>query len=132
MAPTSQGGVLIGKDVDHFGSPLDLAIDAFERVGRVQLGPVRGREAHIGQHVGLGLIQEDREVGQFGAPLVGDAPPLRPRRHGRIGRRQNPPVELRGLARSARGLDLAARRFGPREARQEAEVCRGGVVRRQG
>jgi hypothetical protein len=29
-----------GNDADHFGSALDLAVDAFERVGRVQLGAV--------------------------------------------------------------------------------------------
>jgi hypothetical protein len=71
-------GVLVGEDADHFGSPLDLAVEAFERIGRVQFGPMRSGEAHVGQHVGLGLIEEDRELGQFGAQLIGDAPPLRP------------------------------------------------------
>ena len=36
---------------------------------------MRGREAHVGEHVGLGLIQEHRKLGQFGAQLIGDAPP---------------------------------------------------------
>ena len=37
-------------------------------IRRVQLGPVRGREAHVGQHVGLGLIEERRELRQFYRP----------------------------------------------------------------
>ena len=69
-------GVLIREDADHFGSPLDLAIDPFERIGRVQLGAVRGREAHVGEHVSLGLVEEGK-LRQFRTELVGDAPPLR-------------------------------------------------------
>jgi hypothetical protein len=42
-------GVLIGKDADHLGSALDLAVDAFERIGRVQLNPMRGRKVHVGR-----------------------------------------------------------------------------------
>ena len=38
--------ILVGKDADHFGPPPDLNVEAFERIGRVQLDPVRGREAH--------------------------------------------------------------------------------------
>jgi hypothetical protein len=106
MAPTGQGGgVIIGKDADHFGSPLDLAIDAFERVGRVQLGPVRGREAHIGQHVGLGLIPEDGELGSFGAPPVGHAPHCVGAATGRLAEGRNPPVELR----ASRACAISAR-----------------------
>jgi hypothetical protein len=30
------------------------------------------REGHIGEHVGLGLIQEASELGLFGTELVGD------------------------------------------------------------
>jgi hypothetical protein len=53
--------VLIGKDADHFGPAVGLAVDAFERVVRVlpdRLTPMCGRETHVGEHVGLGLIQE--------------------------------------------------------------------------
>ena len=39
-------GFLIGEDADHFGSPLDLAIKALDRIGGVQFGPMRHREAH--------------------------------------------------------------------------------------
>ena len=34
------------------------------------------REAHISQHVGLGLIHQDGELGQLGPELVGDTAPL--------------------------------------------------------
>ena len=36
-----------------------------------------GREGHVGQHVGLGLVHECGELGQLGAELVGDPAPLR-------------------------------------------------------
>jgi hypothetical protein len=44
----------------------------------VQLGPVRRREAHIGQHVGLDLVHERGELGALGPELIGDLTPLRP------------------------------------------------------
>jgi hypothetical protein len=40
------------------------------------------RERHVGEHVGLGLVEEAGELGQLGTELVGDLPPLRP---GRLG-----------------------------------------------
>ena len=43
---------------------------------RVQLGAVLGREAHVGQHVGLGLVHQGGELGDLGPELVGDAAPL--------------------------------------------------------
>ena len=45
---------------------------------------MRGREAYPGEHVGLGLVEEGGKLRQFGAELVGDAPPLRPRGFGVI------------------------------------------------
>jgi hypothetical protein len=42
----------------------------------VQLGAVRLRKAHIGQHVGLHVIHHGGELGRFGARLVGDLAPL--------------------------------------------------------
>lgn len=41
----------------------------------VQLGPVRGRGAHVGQHVRLGAVHQGRELGHPGAELVGHRPP---------------------------------------------------------
>jgi hypothetical protein len=54
-------------------SPLDLAIEALDRIGGVQLGAVLGREGHVGEHVGFGLVQIGRELGP---QLIGDASPL--------------------------------------------------------
>lgn len=56
-------GVLVGEDADHVGASLDLAVQAFERIGRMQLGAMPGRERHIGQHILLGGIHE---LGWFG------------------------------------------------------------------
>ena len=70
-------GGLVGKDADDIGAPLDLAVQSFERVGGMQLGPVSGREVHVGQHIGLGFVHEGGEFRQFGAQLVGDLAPLR-------------------------------------------------------
>jgi hypothetical protein len=55
--------VLVGEDADHIVAPLDLAVEALDWVGRVQLGAVLGRERHVGEHVGLGLVQEGGELG---------------------------------------------------------------------
>jgi hypothetical protein len=50
-------GVLIKEDADHLGPPLDL-------------------ERHLGEHIGLGLVQEGSELGSFGPELIGDPAPL--------------------------------------------------------
>jgi hypothetical protein len=42
-----------------------------------------GREAHVGEHVGLGLVHQRSELGQLEAQLIGDFAPLRARR-GRV------------------------------------------------
>ncbi|MHC2253526.1 hypothetical protein ACVILK_003218 [Bradyrhizobium embrapense] len=70
--------VFIGGDANDLGPALDLTVEALERVGRVQLGPVLRREHHIGQRIGLGLIEEAGKLEQLGAELVvGDLPTLR-------------------------------------------------------
>jgi hypothetical protein len=43
-ADEADDGVLVGKNADDIGAPLDLAIDAFERVGGVQLDAVLSRK----------------------------------------------------------------------------------------
>ncbi|MFK4380945.1 hypothetical protein ABIA40_000353 [Bradyrhizobium sp. USDA 223] len=43
----------------------------------VQLGAVLRREGHVGQHIGLGLVEEAGELGWLRAELIGDIPPLR-------------------------------------------------------
>ena len=67
----------LGEDADDLGATLDLAVEAFQRVGRVQLDAVLRREAHVGEHVGLSLVHQDGELWQLGPELVGDAAPLR-------------------------------------------------------
>ncbi len=68
---------LVREDADDVGAALDLAVDAFERVGRVELGPVSGREGHVGQDVGFGGVHQGGELWHLGPELVGDATPLR-------------------------------------------------------
>src|SRR5512132_4447543 len=77
MAPTSPGyGVLVGEDADDLGTALDLAVEAFERIGAVNFGPMIFGEGHIRQHVRLGLVQEGGEPAVRWTELVGDLAPL--------------------------------------------------------
>jgi hypothetical protein len=55
------------KHAHHLGAPLDLAVEAFDRIGAVQLGAVLGRKGHVGQDVGFGIVQEGGELAQLGA-----------------------------------------------------------------
>ena len=48
----------LGKIPTHIGTPLDLTIEALDRIGRVQFGAVLNRERHIGQDISLSLVQE--------------------------------------------------------------------------
>jgi hypothetical protein len=43
-ADEADDGAVVGEDADDVGAPLDLAVEAFDRVGAVELGPVRLRE----------------------------------------------------------------------------------------
>lgn len=45
-------------------------------IRRVQLGPVLGREGHVGEYIGLRFVEEAGELGELGAELVGDLSPL--------------------------------------------------------
>jgi len=58
----AEDGLFIGEDADDIGASFDLAIEAFQAAGGMQLGPVRGGEDHVGQHIGLGLVHR---CGQF-------------------------------------------------------------------
>lgn len=49
-------GVIIGEDADDPGPALDFAVEALDRVGRVQLDEVLLREGHVGENVSLGII----------------------------------------------------------------------------
>ncbi len=72
---TGDGG-FVREDADDLGASLDLAIETFERIGGVELGSVLGREAHVGEHVRLGVIHQDGELWQLGPELISDATPL--------------------------------------------------------
>jgi site-specific DNA recombinase len=58
---------LTREDADHVGPPLHLLVEPLQRVHRMQLGTVGGREAHVGQHVSLALVHERAELGPAGA-----------------------------------------------------------------
>src|SRR5580704_885116 len=72
---TGDGG-FVGEDADDLGAPLDLAVEALQRIGRVKLDPVLGGEAHVSEHVGLGVVYQGGELWQLGPELVGNAAPL--------------------------------------------------------
>jgi hypothetical protein len=77
MEPTSRViAASLGKmpitSVRRLISPIGLSMGL---VG-VQLGTVLGREAHVGEHVGLGLVHQGGQLGDLGPELVGDAAPL--------------------------------------------------------
>ena len=50
---------LVGEDANDVGAALDLAVEAFDGVGAVELRPVLLGEGHIGQHIGFGIVQLD-------------------------------------------------------------------------
>ena len=54
---------VVGEDADDVGAAADLAVDALERVGGAQLGPVRGREGVEGEQVVLGLLEQGATFG---------------------------------------------------------------------
>ena len=49
---------VVGEDPDDVGAAADLAVDALQRVGRAELGPVRGGEAVERQQVLLGGLEQ--------------------------------------------------------------------------
>lgn len=61
---------------NHLGAALDLAVEAFERVGGMDLGAVLLGKGHVGQHVLLGAVEQSAELGQLGADLICDLAPL--------------------------------------------------------
>jgi hypothetical protein len=69
-------GGLVGKDSDHVCPAFDLAVEAFQWIGAVQLRPVLGWEAHIGEHVRLGAVHQNGKLGQLRPELIGNGAPL--------------------------------------------------------
>src|SRR3954470_21965794 len=66
-ADKPSNGILVRKDADDIGAPLDLAIEALERIGGMYFRPVILREAHESEHVRLGLVHVSVELRYFGA-----------------------------------------------------------------
>ncbi len=58
-------GALVGEDTHDVGPAFDLLVQALDRIGWVDLGPVLGGEAHVRQHVGLALVDEAAKPGQL-------------------------------------------------------------------
>jgi hypothetical protein len=67
--------VLVGEDADDIGPALHLLVQAFERIGAVQLDPVLFGEGHIGEHVVLGGIHAGAQLGPAAAQLIRDMTP---------------------------------------------------------
>jgi len=59
---------------DDVGSPFDLAVEALDRIGAVELRPVLLREGHVGEHVRLGVVEDGGELRHLRPDLVGDGP----------------------------------------------------------
>src|SRR5437879_13775317 len=58
-ADEANDGVLIGEDANHLGPPLDLAVEALDGVGGVQLGSMLRRERPVGVRIGHALMQKN-------------------------------------------------------------------------
>jgi hypothetical protein len=66
---------LVREDADDVGPPLHLLVEAFERIGAVQLGAVLGREGHVGQHIVFAVVHQRAKLGPAWPQLVGDVTP---------------------------------------------------------
>src|SRR4051812_44495009 len=73
---SADGGGFVREYADDVGAALDLAVEPLDRVGAVQLGPVRGGEVHVGEDGLLGGVHQGSQFWQLGAELVGNGPPL--------------------------------------------------------
>lgn len=67
---------LVWEDPDDIGPPLDLAVEALDRIRGMKLGSMLLRKGHVGQHVLLGSIHERGEFRQLASHLVSDQAPL--------------------------------------------------------
>ena len=66
----------VGKNADDAGAFLDLAVEAFERIGRMKLATVRGRELTIGEHVVLGFVHEFAKPSEARTQAIGNDTPF--------------------------------------------------------
>ena len=72
---SSFNGVVVRKDADDVGAPLDLAIEALDGVRAVKLGPMLLWEGHVGEHVRLGGVEDGCQLGNLWTDLVRDGAP---------------------------------------------------------
>jgi hypothetical protein len=70
-ADQSGDSAFIGEDADDIGRSPYLLVQAFQRVRRMDLGPVLGGEVHVCQYVGLAIVDECSELRPFHPKLVG-------------------------------------------------------------
>jgi hypothetical protein len=54
----------------------NVAIEACQKGGTVQLGPALGGKTHVGQYVGFSVAHQLREFWHPGTGLISDFPPL--------------------------------------------------------
>ena len=57
-------GRVVGKDADDVGAAADLAVEALQRIGGSEFGPVLGRERVEGEDVVLGLLEQPGDLRQ--------------------------------------------------------------------
>src|SRR4051812_46063767 len=65
-------GRFVGEDADGIGAALELAVEAVERLGAVQLRALLGRQATTSDSI----VHRGCELGKLRPELVGAAPPL--------------------------------------------------------
>ena len=70
-------GGFVGKDADHIGAPLDLAIETLDGIVRINFRPVVFREGGVGENVLLGFIQKISDLLHLWPQLIGDPAPFR-------------------------------------------------------
>jgi hypothetical protein len=59
----------VGENADNIGGAFDLAVEPLQRVCGMDFGAILGGEAHISEHVGLGVIEQAGEFWQNGGGL---------------------------------------------------------------
>jgi hypothetical protein len=67
---------LVGEYANDIRPAFDLAVRAFDWIGRVQLYPVWRSKIHVGENVLLGLVHECGELWQTWPHLFRDLAPL--------------------------------------------------------
>lgn len=68
-------GLVVREDADDICAALDLAIESFDRAGRVKLGPMLGWKGHVGAHISFGVVHKCAALRPSDTELIGDMPP---------------------------------------------------------